>query len=183
MSASVEPTGRTGRTRRSRHIRSRGQALLEFALVLPIFLSLLFLIVDFGRVVWATNSLANAAREGARYAIVHGGSASNPCPVGPSVPNVTNIPSASASCPYPSPSKQSIIDAVQAYAVAGGGNVSVTVCYGSGCSGSTDTAGATNARGTSVTVTVTSTINLVTGQFLGLGGYTMHGTSTMVINY
>jgi Flp pilus assembly protein TadG len=166
---------------RSPRQRSRGQALLEFALVLPIFLTLLFLVVDFGRVVWATNSLANAAREGARYAIVHGGSASNPCPVGPSIPNVTKIPTASVTCPYPSPSKQSIVDAVQAYAIAGGSSVSVSVCYGAGCSGSTDTA--TNARGTPVTVTVTSSINLVTGQFLGLGGYTIHGTSTMVVNY
>jgi TadE-like protein len=166
--------------RHPRH-RSHGQALLEFALVLPIFLTLLFLVVDFGRVVWATNSLANAAREGARYAIVHGGSASNPCPVGPSVPNVTKIPTASATCPYPSPSKQSIVDAVQSYAIAGGSSVSVSVCYGAGCSGTTDTA--TNARGTPVTVTVTSSINLVTGQFLGLSGYTIHGTSTMVVNY
>jgi Flp pilus assembly protein TadG len=168
-------------TRRSG--RTRGQALLEFALVLPIFLALLFMIVDFGRVVWATGSLSNAAREGARYAIVHGGTASNPCPVGPSIPGITTVPAASASCPHPSPSKQSITDAVQTYMIAGGTNVSVSVCYGSGCSGNTDAAGATNARGVPVTVTVTSNVDLVTGQFIGLGSFSISGTSTMVVNY
>jgi hypothetical protein len=168
-------------TRRSS--RTRGQALTEFALVLPLFLALLFVIVDFGRVVWATGSLASAAREGARYAIVHGGTASNPCPVGPSVPGITVIPTASSSCPYPSPSKQSIIDAVQAYTVAGGAPVTVSVCYGTGCSGNTDVVGATNARGTPVTVTVTSNVGLVTGQFIGLGNFAISGTSTMVVNY
>ena len=166
-------------TRRSG--RTRGQALLEFALVLPIFLALLFMIVDFGRVVWATGSLSNAAREGARYAIVHGGTASNPCPVGPSVPGITVIPVASTSCPHPSPSKQSIIDAVQSYAVAGGKSVTVTVCYGSGCSGNTDTSN--NARGVPLTVTVTSNVDLVTGQFIGLGNFSISGSSTMVVNY
>jgi hypothetical protein len=163
--------------------RTRGQALLEFALVLPIFLALVFMIVDFGRVVWATGSLSNAAREGARYAIVHGGTASNPCPVGPSVPGITVIPAASSSCPYPSPSKQSIVGAVQAYAIAGGTPVTVAVCYGSGCSGNTDAAGATNARGVPITVTVTSNVDLVTGHFIGLGNFSISGTSTMVVNY
>jgi TadE-like protein len=63
----------------SSHTRSRrgsaGQALVETALILPLFLTLLLGIVDMGRAVWATTSLASAAREAARYAIVHGGTA------------------------------------------------------------------------------------------------------------
>src|ERR671912_110155 len=43
--------------------RDRGQALVEFALVLPLFL--------LGRAVFAYNTLTNAAREGARLAIVN----------------------------------------------------------------------------------------------------------------
>ncbi|MEO7117701.1 MAG: TadE family protein [Candidatus Limnocylindrales bacterium] len=54
--------------------RDRGQALVEFALVLPILATLLFGLLDVGRVVWAQDSISNAAREGARFAIVHGGS-------------------------------------------------------------------------------------------------------------
>ena len=48
----------------------RGQALVEFALVLPIVLLLMMGVFDFGRAVFAYNSLSNAAREGARVAIV-----------------------------------------------------------------------------------------------------------------
>jgi hypothetical protein len=48
----------------------RGQALVEFALVLPLLLLLFMGLFDFGRAVFAYNSLSNAAREGARVAIV-----------------------------------------------------------------------------------------------------------------
>ena len=49
----------------------RGQALVEFALVMPIFILLLVAIFDLGRAVFAFNTLTNAAREGARMAIVN----------------------------------------------------------------------------------------------------------------
>jgi Flp pilus assembly protein TadG len=49
----------------------RGQALVEFALVIPLFLLLLVAIFDLGRAVFAWNTLSNAAREGARIAIVN----------------------------------------------------------------------------------------------------------------
>ena len=50
--------------------RSRGQSLVEFALVLPIFLFLLFAVIDGGRYVYLNSSLSNAAREGARLGSV-----------------------------------------------------------------------------------------------------------------
>lgn len=68
--------------------RQRGQAMTEFALVALPFFFLLFSIIEFGRVVYSIQMLNNAAREGARYAIVHGsesGSPSGPMPGG--VPN------------------------------------------------------------------------------------------------
>jgi Flp pilus assembly protein TadG len=49
----------------------RGQALMEFALVIPIFLLLLVGLFDLGRGVFSYNTLTNAAREGARLAIVN----------------------------------------------------------------------------------------------------------------
>jgi Flp pilus assembly protein TadG len=164
---------------RSRH-RSAGQALVETALILPVFLMLLMGIVDLGRAVWATTSLASAAREATRYAIVHGGVASDPCPVGPAGPDAV-IPAASTSCPYPSPSKQSIVDAAVAAAIAGGTNVAVTVCYGSGCTGNTDTTN--NGRGEPVTVVMTSTVNLVVPALLGMSSFNLSGSSTMVVNH
>lgn len=50
---------------------SRGQALVEFALVIPLFLLLLLALFDLGRAVFAYNTLTNAAREGVRLAIVN----------------------------------------------------------------------------------------------------------------
>lgn len=51
--------------------RSRGQGLVEFALVFPLFILLVMAIVDLGLSVFAYNSITNAAREGARLAIVN----------------------------------------------------------------------------------------------------------------
>ena len=49
-----------------------GQALIEFALVLPLLLLIITGLFDLARATWQENTLAYAAREGTRYAIVHG---------------------------------------------------------------------------------------------------------------
>lgn len=51
--------------------REDGQAMVEFALILPIFLLILCGIIDFGWLFYNQLSLNNACREGARYAVVH----------------------------------------------------------------------------------------------------------------
>jgi Flp pilus assembly protein TadG len=51
--------------------RSRGQTLVEFALIAPVFILILLAIFDIGRGVFAYTSATNAAREGARLAIVN----------------------------------------------------------------------------------------------------------------
>src|SRR5262245_19806482 len=48
--------------------RSRGQGLVEFALVLPVFLVLIFGIIDGGRAVFSYNQVSQAARNVARVA-------------------------------------------------------------------------------------------------------------------
>jgi hypothetical protein len=63
--------------------RSRGQTLVEFALVAPWFFLLLFAIIEGGRFVFFYEVLNNATREGARYAIIHGSNAADGCPSGP----------------------------------------------------------------------------------------------------
>jgi hypothetical protein len=47
-----------------------GQSLVEFALVLPIFLLVLFAIIDFGMAFHAWLTVSNSAREGARVGAV-----------------------------------------------------------------------------------------------------------------
>src|SRR6476660_9524323 len=72
-------------TRRSRRNRSRAQALVEFALVAPMFFLLLFGIIEAGRFIFYYETLSNATREGARYAIVNGANTLG-CPSGPPAP-------------------------------------------------------------------------------------------------
>jgi Flp pilus assembly protein TadG len=47
-----------------------GQAMVEFALVAPIFLTVLFGIFEIGRLMIEYTSIANAAREGARLGVI-----------------------------------------------------------------------------------------------------------------
>ncbi|HEY8634214.1 MAG TPA: TadE family protein, partial [Candidatus Dormibacteraeota bacterium] len=85
------------------HPRSQSsQALIEFALISPVLLLLLFGIIDIGRAVFYYDTLSHAAREGARTAVIAssqlptnadvlatvsgqlvGGTVTEPCPQGP----------------------------------------------------------------------------------------------------
>lgn len=56
--------------RKNRRDGEKGQNLVEFAMVLPIFLILVFAIVDFGMGFHAWITVSNAAREGARIGAV-----------------------------------------------------------------------------------------------------------------
>jgi Flp pilus assembly protein TadG len=51
--------------------RQRGQSLVEMAIVLPLFLFLLLIAADFGRLFATQIAITNAAREGAYYAVQH----------------------------------------------------------------------------------------------------------------
>jgi len=127
---------------------------------------------------------AAAAAAAARYASVHGGSPGQACPAGPANETVA-IPQATAACPYPSPSKQSIVDTALARAATAAGTVSVQVCYfreeDTPCSGNTDST--TNAPGALVRVTVRAQLGLVVTSLLGNRTFDVAGTATMVINY
>jgi Flp pilus assembly protein TadG len=51
--------------------RQGGQSLVEFALVFPIIILLVMAFAEIGRAVFAYNTIANAARQGARVAAVN----------------------------------------------------------------------------------------------------------------
>lgn len=56
--------------RRRRRGNHRGQTLVEFAVVLPLLVLVLMGIFDFGRAIYAFNTISNAAREAVRVGIV-----------------------------------------------------------------------------------------------------------------
>lgn len=64
---------------RRRTTDSRGQALVEFALILPLFFMVLMGVIVLGIVVFYNQQLTNAAREAARFASIS--SATAQCPV------------------------------------------------------------------------------------------------------
>jgi Flp pilus assembly protein TadG len=53
-----------------RRERARGQGLVEFAVVLPVIVLVIFGILDLGRGVFTYNALSQAARQGSRTAMV-----------------------------------------------------------------------------------------------------------------
>ncbi len=49
----------------------RGATLVEFSIAATVFLTVIFGTIEFGRALWTHNALTDAARRGARYAVVH----------------------------------------------------------------------------------------------------------------
>lgn len=53
-----------------RTLNDRGGVAAEFALILPVLLTILFGIIEFGMIMYGREVVTNAAREGARFGIV-----------------------------------------------------------------------------------------------------------------
>jgi Flp pilus assembly protein TadG len=147
-----------------------GQSLVEFALVLPIFLLVVTGLFDLARAVWQENTLAYASREGTRFAIVHG-SAGNP--IAWSGSDTTNTCSNATSAPTCQP----VFDAVTNAAV-GVPNISITVTWPDATNGTT-----CYDRNCRVAVDVTTPFVPLPSQYL-LGGafqITLRGGSQLYI--
>jgi Flp pilus assembly protein TadG len=74
-----------------RFANSRGQSLVEFSLSVLVLLMLLFGVVEVGRMVLVYTTVANAAKAGARYAIVNGADSGSPCSSADSSACVTTV--------------------------------------------------------------------------------------------
>jgi TadE-like protein len=57
---------------------SRGQAMVEFALIFPVLFFILAISIDLFRVDWATTTVAEAARQGARQAVANTDTSDSP---------------------------------------------------------------------------------------------------------
>ena len=146
--------------------RSSGQSLVEFSLILPILLLLLFGVIEFARFLFSYESLNNAVREGSRYAIVHGSSSN--CPSGP-VPSYVD----ESLNPCYDPSGTNVGNAIRKFAF--------TFAQSSDLVIGTPQWSPNNARGSVVTVTATYTFRLLLP--LPFPPINMTATSTDVVNY
>jgi Flp pilus assembly protein TadG len=141
-------------SRRPGAARRSGVAIVETAVVLPIVLVFILGALDFAHVMYANGTVSEAARAGARYAIVHGSMAATPS--GPTA-NDANVASTA-----------------QSYALAlDPTQLTVTSSWGNG----------NNFAGSPVTVTATYNCYLSVGKLVGLGTITVQGTTTMIITH
>jgi Flp pilus assembly protein TadG len=59
------------KVQRLRPKKEEGASLVEFAILAPLFVALLFGLVEFGLAMYSKGVLTNASREGARYGVVY----------------------------------------------------------------------------------------------------------------
>ena len=144
------------KTNTTRHIRRvrRGATTLELACILPVVLTMLLGTIDVARVMYAYGTVSEAARTGARYAMVHGARSGSPC--GPAANNasVTTVVKNNALALDPT-------------------NLTVTSTWANG----------SNKATSPVTVTATYTCYLSIGQLVGLSSVTVRGSTTAEITY
>jgi Flp pilus assembly protein TadG len=138
----------------------QGSAMLEFTLIAVMFVIVLLGVVEMGRMVLVFTTVANSARAGARYAIVHGAERTGSGVNGPSGPGSTT----------------QVQTVVQNFASAGllnTSNLTVTVSYPNGL----------NTAGSPVSVTVTYPYDAFVPYFSSLLNRTLGSTSEGVITF
>ena len=82
--------------------------MVEFAIGATLFLTVMFGVIEFGRALWVHNALSDAARRGARYAVIHPATDSVAVknvvvygdPAGGSTPLVDNLTTANVNVSY-----------------------------------------------------------------------------------
>jgi Flp pilus assembly protein TadG len=90
------------------HSNERGATLVEYSIAVMVFMVAMFAVIEFGRAIWVHNALSDAARRGARYAVLH--SAADVAdvqnvvvygdPAGGSTPTVPNLSTTNVSVTY-----------------------------------------------------------------------------------
>ncbi len=138
--------------------KARGQSLIEFALLAPVLFLLLTGVLDIGRAYYAYVAIINAAREGARAAVLDPTNQSN-------IKSHAELESNSVGV--------TITDSMIQIECAPAGSSSYTSDY---CSATAI------VTGDQVRVMIIYPFQLVTGSVLGLGSLPMSGSAVMAIS-
>jgi Flp pilus assembly protein TadG len=136
-----------------RRLRS-GTTVTELAFILPIVVFLLLGAIDFAQVMYAYGTVSEAARAGARYAMVHGSMAASP--VGPSANDANVATVVKNNAPALNPS-----------------GLTITSTWPSG----------SNSSGSQVSVSASYNCPLSIGRMIGLNSVTITGSTTMLITH
>jgi Flp pilus assembly protein TadG len=140
-------------TRRAGRAR-RGTSVTEMAMTLPVVLLFVLGVMDFALVLYAYGTVSEAARVGARYAMVHGSASGSA--VGPTANDSTVQTQVTGAAP-------GLVTA----------NLTVTSSWPDG----------SNDPNCHVTVTASYPCSLSAGKLVGLSTITVNGTSTMLITH
>lgn len=132
----------------------RGASVTELAVVLPVVLIFLFAIIDFAQVMYAYNTVTEAVRAGARYAVVHGSLSTSP--VGPTANDATIQSTVITNAPALSSAR-----------------LTVTSTWGAG----------SNQPDCPVTVAASYSCPLAAASLIGLGPITVKAQTTMTITH
>lgn len=184
--------------RRLKRTNDTGQTLVEFAVVLPVFLIVITGIFDVGRVVYANTVLSQSAREAARLAaaeaswmgVSHVGCVSDSSQIGSSNPGAHVCPATAADL------KEHVVGAANAMAVSVGAITVHLSCndgseydpipsgaWTDGVGGKGNGCATGAAKGDTVSVRVTRTEQAITpviGSFLG--SMSLSGSASMVVH-
>ncbi len=145
--------------------RRTGVAVVEMAFVGPVALFLILGIVDLGIAVWSYNNISEAAREGGRYAQVHGSKYAGWYAGSPSPP--VGTPPASG----PTANNPNVEKVVRGNAFVNQNNLTVLSSWPNG------------DNNPNSPVTIDATYSYSPLLFLKLGTLTLHTRTTMIINY
>jgi Flp pilus assembly protein TadG len=143
----------------NRH-RFRGQNMVEFALVSPLFFFMFFAVIEGGWLLFNQNEITNASRDGARYAAVHGTQSQNistAAQISSYVVSTTDVKAA----------------IVKRLSISDPNNIQVTVTRPDG----------DMVPGHHITVVVTYHYQPLIGYMFGNKTFTLSSTSTSVIYY
>jgi TadE-like protein len=191
--ASGCPAGRAGAKQRGWLRSEAGASLVEVAVSLAVYLSLLFTVIELSLALYAYNFVSDAAREATRYAVIRG---ENSCVPNPGFPSCNLQPGSigSTTNPTDNPVLQYIdslrypgldpnnLSAAVTWWVANQ-NASGVTTWTTECTGAVDVRGnACNAEGNAVKVVVTYTFPLSIPWLKPTIGR-VSSTSQMVINF
>jgi Flp pilus assembly protein TadG len=179
---------------RSARLSTSGQALVEFALVVPIFFVMLFGLIDGGRYVYMSSVLSQAAREGARLAAVEAShigvlAATDPScnqlggPVCPATAAALKTDVLNAAnrmvTPFASITSANLYISCDP---AAGPTPSGAWTSGTACTGTAGTTPGSGASGNLISVRVVLTFTPFTPGLSQIGTITTSGSATMVSN-
>lgn len=145
--------------------REEGATMVEFSLVAFLLMMVLLGVVEMSRMILVYTAMADAARAGVRYAMVHGGDRTGSGATGASGP------SSGTSCTCPE--VQTVVNAYAAAGILNTANVTTTVTYPD----------SSNSAGSRVEVAVQYTYDPLISYFNPSLGATLSSTSEGVITF